>query len=731
VSSPARGGLLSAARPGDAAAALAARHGKASERPKLRPDLVIRRQVRMGDVTWVVKNPENQSYFNFTDGEWGVISLFDGTRTPAEIAEQYTADTGADGVDLSFVLEYDEMLRKLGLLDQSAAERNLALLQNMKTARKRAAEAKAEGFNPFFIQFRVVDPDRFLNKTVRYVRWIWTPPVFAVWACGAIWTVSIFTQHFGPIFRGTYELYAFLGKPLLDIIQFFLILSIIGGIHELGHAYGTKIYGGEVHDIGIALLYFTPAFYCDTTDAILFSNKWHRLWVCVAGIYIEGFICTGATALWVASYPDTLLHEVAFKTMLFTGVSTIFFNINPLIKIDGYYALTSVLELPELREDSFRYLGAWVQNRVLRLPVEVPVLSRRKRRVYWIYGVLALAYTAVIMRFIGGIFFHFYNRYFPNFAIVLLLLTLYRVFRKRVRLVTRTARLVYLDKRDLLMAPRTRPALIAAGAVLLAVLLIPWMHRTVAAPIQLDATRRVSVEAPEDAIVMEVLAREGQAVRAGQPLFRLASPSAEADQAAQGALRARFEGQAREARQASSAADTLKAERLGRSAQSALDAADVRRERLTLRSPIEGRVLTPRLEDLLGRSVPKGTSLAEVGDTRVLRADIAVSERRLDDLVPGELVTAQLPGRPFRTARGKVRMVSAATAAQPKTAAAEAEPEPPGTFPDKFIAVAEFDNADGSLVPGMSGRAKIYSKRTSPLASAARVLRRWLQTVFW
>src|SRR5262249_37935047 len=245
-------------------------------------------------------------------------------------------------------------------------------------------------------------------------------------------------------------------------------------------------------------------------------------------------------------------------------------------------------------------------------------------------------------------------------------LTLYRVFRKRVRLVTRTARLVYLDKRDLLMAPRTRPTMLAAGAVLLAILLIPWMHRTVAAPIQLDAARRVSVEPPEDAIVTEVLAREGQGVHIGQPLFRLASPSVEADHAAEGALRARFESQARGARQASSAADTLTAERLQRSAQSALDAADARRDRLTVRSPIEGQVLTPRLEALLGRSVPAGTPLAEVGDTRILRADIAVSERRLDDLAPGEEVTAHLPGRPFRTARGTVRTVSAATAAQPK-----------------------------------------------------------------
>ena len=266
---------------------------------------------------------------------------------------------------------------------------------------------------------------------------------------------------------GTYELYAFLRKPFLDAVYFFFLLSFIGFFHEFGHAYAVKIYGGEVHDIGIALLYFMPAFYCDTTDALLFPNKWHRLWVNVAGIYVEGFVCAGATALWVASYPDTLLHEIAYKTMLFTGISTVFFNINPLIKIDGYHALTSLLEMPELREDAFKYIGLVFQKHVLRLKVEVPVTTRRRRRIYWIYGPLALLYLGVVMSFIGGILYNLFNKTVPDFAIPLLVLTLARLFKKRVRLVTRTTRLLYLDKKEYVMSRAARPRLVALGAAVL------------------------------------------------------------------------------------------------------------------------------------------------------------------------------------------------------------------------------------------------------------------------
>ena len=88
------------------------------------------------------------------------------------------------------------------------------------------------------------------------------------------------------------------------------------------------------------------------------------------------------------------------------------------------------------------------------------------------------------------------------------------------------------------------------------------------------------------------------------------------------------------------------------------------------------------------------------------------------------------PGRPFAQARGRVVSISAATLAQPLTAGA-LEMAPPGLVPDKFVAVAVFDNPDGLLVPGMAGRAKIYAERSSPIGIVVRLLRRWIQTIVW
>ncbi len=730
-SAPERRRLLATRPLREGAEALAERHGAAADRPRLRRDLVARRQIQAGTPTWVVKNPETMKYYFFDDSEWGLIELFDGTRTVAEITEAYRRMFPEATIELPLIHDYEEMLRKLDLLAQSAAERNLGLLARSRDARKRAAEEKAEGFNPFFINFKVLDPDRFLNRTVRWVRWIWTPPVVAVWAVLALFTVSVFASHWEPLFTGTYELYAFLRKPLLEVFQFFFLLSFIGAIHELGHAYATKIYGGEVHDIGLALLYFTPAFYCDTTDSLLFESKWQRLWVTTAGIYIEGFLCAGATALWVFSYPDTLLHDFAYKTMLYTGISTIFFNINPLVKIDGYYALSSVLEISELREEAFRYIGGSFQKKVLRLPVDVPLVSRRKSRIYWIYGTLALAYTALIMRFIGGLFFNFYSSFFPDFAVVLLLVTLARIFRKRVRLVLRTGRLLYLDKKELLMAPRYRLRLAAAGAAIALLFFVPWSHRTLTSEGILRPEKVARIEAPEDGTVLEVVGDESQPVAAGSVLFRISSPAAKAGTSHAIQSRERFAHAALSAAERGATAEAYGATSRRAAAESRVVSEAVRQDNLLIRSPIAGRVLTARLRDLERRFVSGGLLLAEVGDCRRLVVELPISERRIGDVSVGAPVRALLRQRPLSPVTGRIASLSLSALDRPARASGLTDPSGRPDRPERFVALAVFENTGGELKPGDLVRAKIQSGRASYASRSWRVVKRWIQTIAW
>ncbi|HEV8610144.1 MAG TPA: HlyD family efflux transporter periplasmic adaptor subunit [Thermoanaerobaculia bacterium] len=722
--------LLAAGRPEETAKLLASRRGASDDRPALRRDLSVLRQVQMGEVLWIVKNPTTLKYFQFKNAQWQLIRLFDGRRTRAEIVAEFNRRAGDNPIPLERVLEYEEFLRERELIEQSVAERSLTLLDKYQNLRHKKAEEKSEGFNPFFIMFHVMDPDRFLARTVKYVSWIWTPPIAFLTLAASIWTAFIFSRHWGPLWSGTMDLYHFLGKPLLDIIQFFFILSIIGAIHEFAHAYSLKKYGGECHDIGLALFYFTPAFYCDTTDSILFKNKYKRLWVTIAGIYSEVAICSVATAFWVASYPDTLLNQLAYKTMLFTGISAVFFNINPLIKVDGYYALTSLLQMPELREAAWQRVGAWFQKSVLRLPVEVPATTPRKRRIYWIYGLLSIAYTATIMFFVYSLFRNFYYKYFPTYGVVFLIVTLAQIFRKKARTAIRVGKLFYLDKRELLMSSRSHKPLAIAAAVLVLILAVPWTRRTIQADGVLRPVSRVALQAPEDSVVAQVLVGEGDRVEKGQPIARLVSPAADEQIKRLATEEDRFEKESSRNRAMANAAMTFQAERRAKSAELGLQSARSRQGFLLLRSPISGRILTHRPQDLTGRFVVEGTELVEVGDCRRMAVDVGVSERLLRYLHVGESASALVRTDPLNAREGRVASISAMSAGAPVTTADQAPPAP-SEVPDRFLAIAVFENADGKLLPGASARVKLHSRRAPYGARIGTMLWNWVRANVW
>jgi putative peptide zinc metalloprotease protein len=723
--------LAAAARPEETARILAAKHGPPDERPALRKDLGILRQVQMGEVMWVVKNPATSKYFQFKDFQWQLIRLFDGMRTRTEILETINRHMGSHPIKLETVLEYEEFLRSRELIELTPAELSLTLLDKFRSLRDKRVDEKQEGFNIFFIMFHVLDPNRFLDKTVKYLRWLWSPPVAIATVVASVWTAFIFSQHWSQIWSQTMDLYHFLGKPLPDIIQFFLILCTIGGIHEFAHAYAVKMYGGEVHDVGLALFYFTPAFYCDTSDSFLFANRFKRLWVTVAGVYSEVMICSIATALWVASYPDTLLHALAYKTMLFTGVSAVFFNINPLIKVDGYYALSSLLQMPELREAAWHQVGAWFQKNILRLPVEAAPTTRRKLRIYWIYGVLSMTYTATVMLFIYRLFNNFYTKYFPDVGIVFLIVTLWVVFRKKTRTLIRVSKMAYLDKKELLMSPRSRLPLATTAAVILLLVAIPWTRRTISAEASLKPVDEVTLQAPEDGVVTEVLVHEGDLVEPGQPLLRMGSAAIDAETARSAQQQEFHTRKASLLRASANAPMMFESESRAAAAQTALESARSRQGFLTIRSPMKGRVLTPRMGDLEGRNVAASFPLVRIGDCRRMAAELAVSERLLEYLSPGSVVTAKVETRPLKSYPGTVAAISPATQAQPATAAAGRDPVLPSALPDRFVALAVFDNGDGSLLPGAAAKVKIHARRASYFSRAFSVVWRWLRAILW
>src|SRR5271155_3576703 len=365
---------------------------KGLRRPKLRTDLRISEQVISGETSYVIKNFETNSYNRYGSTEYGVLELCDGTRTALEISDALTELHPDSPLGEAEVLEFLDSIEP-ALWERSVGEKNLAVLERIRDERK----GRVEQSSVLYMSFKAWDPDKTLAKLDPYLSWMFTTG-FVVFSLGIfIVAAYLLASDWTRVQQDTASLYTFAGKSAYDIWVFWILLLVLGGIHEFGHGLTCKHFGGDVHQMGFLLIYFTPAFYTDTTDIMLFDRTGRRQWVLFAGIWIELVICAIAAFFWRFSTPGSVGNDLAYKLMLLSGIQGAFLNLNPLIKADGYYALSEYLHIDNLREDSFVFLRAWARRHILREDLELPSATRRQRRTYAVFGVAALLYSVSLV----------------------------------------------------------------------------------------------------------------------------------------------------------------------------------------------------------------------------------------------------------------------------------------------------------------------------------------------
>ena len=141
-----------------------------------------------------------------------------------------------------------------------------------------------------------------------------------------------------------------------NLVLLWFLFPIIKALHEFGHAFAVKVFGGEVHEMGIMLLVFSPVPYVDASASSAFPSKWQRAVVGAAGMIVELVIASVAMFVWVSVEPGTV-RMLAYNTIMIAGISTVLFNANPLLRFDGYYMLADLIEIPNLRQRANTYLG--------------------------------------------------------------------------------------------------------------------------------------------------------------------------------------------------------------------------------------------------------------------------------------------------------------------------------------------------------------------------------------
>jgi len=604
--------------------------------PCLREDISIIQQVYRGETSFVVKDLAAGRYFRFGAAEVRVLRAFDGQRTAGEIA----AALAAEGMRVSpqAVESFARTMDGAGFLERALEERTTLQMERLRAerhVRRRPALFRGELLR---MRWSFGDPDAMLTRTLPLVDWMFGRAfVLASLAAFVLYGVLLGSRwdEFGAALAATYS---FQTITVTSVVVFWLTAALVILIHELGHAYACKHFGGEVRELGFMLIYFQPAFYCNVSDAWSFPERRARLWVTAAGGWIQFFVASIAAVVWWAAEPNTLLANIAVAAILVGGATTLLTNANPLLPLDGYFALTDWMEIPNLRLRAFAHFRWWVQRHVLRLDVPEPAATARERRVFLIYGALATVYVTLVLALVASLVIGWSRDLFGAVGAVVTAAILLWLLRSRIAGWGRGTVLLVRARRDTLRRLR-RPAWIAALVAALVLLFVPWTLTSpgefVVGPL---ASRVVSTS--DDGIVAQSFVREGMRVEAGSPLLRLVNHDLERQMLVTARALDSLAASESFARAAGRSGDAVRLEAERAEAAAALAALERRSAGLVLRASSTGVVTTPHAEELVGRRVAAGDSVLALAAMDSVEVRIALAGAGATRVRPGQVVHA-------------------------------------------------------------------------------------------
>lgn len=316
------------------------------------------------DGYWVLRNTEDGTYLQVSQRDQAAIAarVGDGPGESKPISRQ----------------KWQQLLQMLG---------STGMLEG--TERQKPPRGKFNPLQLLFFRIPLINPDRWLDRHIDKLRWIWTKPfsflLLAVLSASLVTGIaqSPAILHFGGQLWSEYR--------AMIVVPFVLLAMLVVSIHELGHAFTLKHYGGVVPEIGLLFMCLFPAAYTNTSDSYCLS-RWQRIQVVAAGVLTQMIIAAIALWLWILAVPGSSLYIGSYLLML-AAVFTIALNLNPLAKFDGYHLAVAATGINNLRTRSFKFYQRLFQGKPKReTAADAKVLA--------LYAPLSLFYICSVFGFL-------------------------------------------------------------------------------------------------------------------------------------------------------------------------------------------------------------------------------------------------------------------------------------------------------------------------------------------
>lgn len=603
-------------------------------RLKLRPDLVFRIQNEGSTSTVIVEDPLRNSYFQVQPEDYRILLAFTGQTTLEQIIHQMTSEGGEQKQHIETIAQWAVMQNLATSVGGDSIQRLTQMQQQRRSAkawgRWNLVSIQLPTFNPTSL-LKILSPigNLIFNRwaiSLFFVGWLW---------CG--WQLSIEREQLIGGYRGILA-----GNKWLWLLGVWVVLKLV---HELGHGLFCRKQGGEVPQAGIVLLLFTPLAFVNVTSSWRLPNRWQRIGVALAGMYLELWVALSAALIWLVTREPGLVQDLAYNVMLMASINTILFNANPLMRFDGYYVLSDWLGIANLYTKGVGLVSVWLQSLLLGIPrndTALAIQNPREYRIALIYGVLASVWKYLVC--IGLIIAA--SCLFSGLGVLLALVAGYAWF---VAPLVKLVKSLFQNRATQPLNPRYLA--LSATTVVAAIVLLFWVLQSPpskSAPAIVGFVDESIVRASADGFFEEMPIVEGQWVNEGQLLTRLKNPELEIEAAA---IRAQIQEQDLRAKQAhygSKIAEYQSALETKLGLEKQLVEVTDQLDSLEIFAPRSGLIVARKLPEKLGTYVKKGDEILSIADPLHLKLIVAIPQQDISSFTTPDVepLRAKFPGNP-------------------------------------------------------------------------------------
>ncbi|MGZ5027069.1 MAG: HlyD family efflux transporter periplasmic adaptor subunit [Methylobacter sp.] len=572
-----------------------------------------------GSPTWTLYDPANQHFYRIGQVENEILAYWD-LNSPEAISEQISQH----GL---FRVSVDDILHLLQFL----AAHSLLQVRGKEAVQRLVGQAKAAHHHWFtwlihhylFFKIPLIRPDRLLARTYPALRWVYRPIMLYVLIALLAVNLYLLIDRWDMFSRTFLHFFSTEG-----FVYYAVALTLTKTLHELGHAYTAHRYGCRVSAMGVAFLVMMPVLFTDASDAWKLTSRRQRLAIGFGGIAAELGLAVLCTTLW-HFLPDGPLRSSVFLMATTTWVMTLFINLNPLMRFDGYFLLSDYWGIENLQNRAFA-LARWHLRRLLfgfadEIPERFPQRTHRLLLIYawsiWIYRFFLFLGIALLV-------YHFFFKLLGLFLMMVeigwfIMLPIVKEIKH------------WIEHRQNMEWNRNTLATLSAALIAIGILFIPWKSR-IEAPGLLRITAHTGLFMPLPAKLDRVLVTKGDRVKAGQALMQFSSSDLDA-RLEQSRIKVEslrwelsFHGQEKNLINRRLVALTEL-----ESAVSEYDGLMDEQKRLNVQAPFDGEIIEVNDQLNAGEWIAKDEPLLTVGQFDAYQIEAFLAEDHLGQVQPG------------------------------------------------------------------------------------------------